>query len=160
MCAAVENVHHRDGEPVARNAAQETVEGDAQLVRRCLAAGDGDREDRVRAQLGLVLGAVRRDHCLVDRIDVGSVHAAKRVVDDGVDVVDRLGNALAAETLLVAVAKFERLELARGRAARSRASADGAACKHNFRFNGRVAAGIDDLSAVNFDDFHIDFLSK
>ena len=152
MGAAVEDIHHGDGQPVGIRAAEETVEGDLEGVRRSLRSRDGDREDGVRAEFGLILGAVGGYHGSVDRVGVGGVHTDESVVDDGVDIGDRLGHALAAETLLVAVAQLKRLELARGRTAGSGTSADHAALEHDFRLDGGIAAGVDDLSADDFLD--------
>ena len=110
----------------------------------------------------LVLCAVCFDHCLVNGVDIGSVHADDSFADNGVYVVHSPGNALAAESGLVAVAKFQRLKLACGSAAGSRAARDGAVCEPYFSFNGRVSAGIDDLAPDDIFDLkivHVVYLS-
>ena len=145
--AAVEDVHHRDGQAVAADAAQEAVQRDIQAGGRRAGAGDGDSQDGIGAQVALVLGAVGFDHRSVDGVNIGSVHAQQGVVDDGIDVFDRLLHALAQIAGLVAVAQLEGLKFARGRAAGGHAAADGAVDQRHFRFNGGVSAGVKNLAA-------------
>ena len=160
--AAVENVHHRNRKSVRVNAAEETVQRNVEGGRCGSCAGDGDRQNSISAELALVLCAVCFDHCLVNGVDIGSVHADDSFADNGVYVVHSPGNALAAESGLVAVAKFQRLKLACGSAAGSRAARDGAVCEPYFSFNGRVSAGIDDLAPDDIFDLkivHVVYLS-
>ena len=87
VCAAVQDVHHGDGQAVAVHAAEEAVEGHIQRSGSSAAGSDGNGQNGVCAQLGLVLGAVGVDHSLVDGVDVGSIHADDGISDDGVDVL-------------------------------------------------------------------------
>ena len=59
--AAVDDVQHRDGEHAGVLAAEPAVERHAGLERRRLRDGQGDAEDRVRAEPRLVLGPVQLD---------------------------------------------------------------------------------------------------
>ena len=92
--------------------AEEAVEGHVQRSGSSAAGSDGNGQNGVCAQLGLVLGAVGVDHSLVDGVDVGSIHADDGISDDGVDVLHSLGDTLAQIAALVAVAQLQRFELA------------------------------------------------
>ena len=146
MRAAVEDIHHRDRKYVRIHAAEESVQRDIQRCRSRSCARDGNSEDRIRTELALVLGAVGVYHCLIYRVDVGRVHADDSVADNGVDVVHCLGNALSAESGLVAVAQLKRLELAGGSSAGSCSAGNGAVCEPYLGLNGRISAGIDYLA--------------
>ena len=155
MGAAVEDVHHGDGQLVAGNAAQEAVQGNVQRDGSRTGRSDGDRQDGVGTQVGLILGAVSLQHGSVDRIDVSGIQADQHLVDGGVDVLDSLADALAAETALVAVAQLQGLELASGSAAGGSAAADGAVSQPDLGFDSGVAAGVDDLTADDLFNFQI-----
>ena len=160
--AAVENIHHRNGKSVRIHAAQESVQRNIQGSCRSSRAGYGNSEYCVCAQLALVLCAVCVDHSLVDRVNIGSVHAHDSVTDNGIHIIDSLGHALAAETGLVAVAKLQSLEFAGGSAAGSRAPCDCSVCEIYLRLNGRIAAGVDYFAAddiLNFKIVHVVHLS-
>ena len=58
MGAAIDNVHHRDGEHVRRNAAHIAVERKPARIRRCFGYSKTNAEDCVRAQTRLIFGAV------------------------------------------------------------------------------------------------------
>ena len=79
------------------------------------------------------------------------VAAAQLVGDLAVDVADGLLDALAA-VALAAVAQLDGLVLAGGRAARHRRPAARAAGQHDLDLDGRVAARVEDLAAVDVDD--------
>ena len=78
----------------------------------CIGTGLRDREagaqQRVRTQAALVLCPVERDQHRVDVALVLRVHAQQGIGDVVVDRVDRLGDALAQITILVAIAQFHR----------------------------------------------------
>ena len=155
MCAAVQNVHHGHRQLIAGHAAQETVQGHIQRDGGCAGRGDGDGQDGVCAEVGLILGAVGFQHSGIDGVDVRGVHADKGLVDGGVDVLHGLADALAAETALIAVAQLQSLKFAGGSAAGGSAAADGAVRQPNLGLNGGVAAGVDDLAANDFLNFQI-----
>ena len=73
MGAAVEDVHHRHRQPVARNAAQKAVQWD--LLRRCGSAGrsDGNRQNGVCTEVGFIFGAVRCNHVAQSEREVALV---------------------------------------------------------------------------------------
>lgn len=79
-----------------------------------LGNGQRDTEDGVGTELALVGGAVKAIEELVDLglvLDVNALLDQSRA-DDGVDILDGLGDALAAPLGLVAVAKLNSLVLA------------------------------------------------
>ena len=152
MCAAVEDVHHRHGQDVRLQTAEEAIERNILGLCRRIRRRNRDCEDRIRAELGLILRAVHIEHRLIDGIDVARLDADEGGRNLLVYVLNRLGDPLAAELRLVAVAQLERLELACGRARRGRTAADRAILENDLRLNGRIAARIDDLTADNLSD--------
>ena len=142
VCAAVQDVHHRDGQAVAVHAAQKTVQRHLQRSGGCAAGGDGHGQNGVCAQIGLVLGAVGFAHGGIDCIDVGGVQPHDSIGDDGVDVLNGFGHALAQITALVAVAQLQSLELAGGCAGGGAAAGDGAVGERDLSFDGGVPAGV------------------
>ena len=117
-----------------------------------LGGSQGHREDRVGAQLGLVLGAVQLDHRVVEGFLVGRVLAQQQVADRAVDVGHGFQHALAQVTALVAIAQLEGLAGTGGSTGRRAGAADDAVVQDHVRFNGRVAAGVQDLTALDVDD--------
>ena len=112
-----------------------------------------DAEQRVRAQPSLGGRAVERDHRRVDRALIRGL-ARERRGDLAVDVGDRLLHALAEVALLVAVAQLERFPHARRGARRHRRPPHDAAVQRDVHFHRRIAARIENLSAVYRRDFH------
>ena len=122
--AAVEDVHQRNGQYVGVRAAQVLVQ--RQVGGGCggVGNGQGDAEDGVGAELGLVGGAVQVDHGLVDAALVGGVEADQGrcdLVDDG---VNGLLDTLAEVAALVAVAQLNGFVLAGGGTGRNGSAAD------------------------------------
>ena len=155
MGAAVQDVHHGHGQLVAGHAAQKAVQGHIQRDGRRAGRRDGDRQNGVCAEVRLVLGAVGLQHGGVHGVDVGGIHAGEDLVDGGVDVLNSLADALAAETALVAVAQLEGLKLAGGRTAGGSAAANRAVGQPDLGLNSGVAAGVDDLAANDLLNFQI-----
>ena len=79
--------------------------------------------------------------------------------DLAVDVLDSLLNALAAVTALVTVAELAGLVDAGGSAGGNGRAADCAVVKGDLDLNGGVAAGVQDLSGHDVDNFKILFHS-
>ena len=105
-------------------AAEVFVERQANLRRGSVRRGERDTEDRVRPQLFLVRAAIERKHRAVDLRLVGRVEAGERFRDLRVDVLDRLGNALAEVAVLVSVAQLPSFVLAGASAARHGGATD------------------------------------
>ena len=155
MRAAVQNVHHGDGQAVAVHAAQEAVQGHVQRGGGSAAGCNGNSQDGVCAQVGFILGAVGFQHGGVHRVDVGSVQAHHGVRNDGIDVLHSLGHALAQVTALVAVAELQRLKLAGGSTGRGAAACNSAVGQSDLSLNGGVSAGVQDLAADDGFNFQI-----
>ena len=155
MGAAVQDVHHGDGQTVAVHTAEEAVEGHIQRSGSGAACSDGHGQNGVCSQIGLILGAVGLQHGGIDCVDVGSVQPHHSIGDDGVDVLNGLGHALAKIAALVAIAKLQRLELAGGCAGGGAAAGHGAIGQRDLGFHSGVAAGVQDLAADNRFDFQI-----
>ena len=66
---------------------------------------------RIRAEPGLVRGAVKRDHFVVDSFLIGGIYANQQFCDLGVDVVHRFGHALA-EISIATITQLDGLMLA------------------------------------------------
>ncbi len=153
MGPAVHDVHHRNGEGVGAGPADEAVERNAEALGGGVGGGEGDGQDGVGAKAAFVLGPVELDHGGVDEEGVCGVDADQGIGDFGVDVVDGFGDAFAAEAGFVAIAELNGFAGAGGSAGRAGGTADGAVGESDLGLNGRVAAGIDDLAAKDFDDF-------
>ena len=95
MGTAVEHVHHGNGQGLCVCAANVVVQALAGGLGRSVCAGQGHAEDGVRAETGLVGGAVDLDEHLVNAGLIQDVQADHRLCDLAVYVLDSLGNALA-----------------------------------------------------------------
>ena len=147
--AAVDDVHHRHRQHVGVRAADVAEERQLGGGGGGLRDGEADAEDRVRAEVRLVLGAVGRDQGRVDDALVGGVDALDgraELVDDG---GDGLLDALAAVALLVAVAQLVGLERAGGGAGGDGGAGDHAVLEQDLDLDGRVAARVQDLAGVD-----------
>ena len=155
MCAAVQDVHHRHRQTIAGDAAQKTVQRNVLCDRCSSCSSNGHCQNSIGAQLGLVLGAVCIDHCLIHSVDVRGIHARQNLVDDGIDVLHCLGDTLAQITGLVAVTQFQRFELAGGCAAGGSTSADRTVDQIYLSLYSGVSSGIQNLSSDNLFNFQI-----
>ena len=99
-----------------------------------------DAENRIRAQVALVLGAIQLDHALIQRDLIERVEAGDRVLYRLVDVLHGLQDALAAVALCIAIAQFHRLVRASGCARRHDRRARRAAEQRHRHLHGRIAA--------------------
>ena len=153
MRAAVDDVQHGRGQDAGVDAAKIAIERNLQCLRHGARSGHRDGEDGVRAQLGLVGRAVERDHGLVDQALIGRVHAFQLGRDHGLDIGNGLQHAFAQEVALVAVAQFHGLMLAGRGARRHDGAAQRAALQNHVRFDGRIAARIQNLARTNGNNF-------
>src|SRR5699024_11246889 len=156
--AAVENVHHGHRQGLGIAAADVVVKRQGERLSRSLGNCQGYAQDRVCAELGLVRGAVRLDHGLVDGLLVERVHADDGLSDLAVDSVNSLQNALAIVAGLIAVAQLARPEDTGGSAGRNSRAAHvgaGVALNINLNLNGRIAAGVHYLTAEYINNFNV-----
>ena len=149
VSATVHDVHVRDRQDVAVGAADVAVQRQAGGLGGSVQSSQGDAQDGVGAQLALVRGAVELDHQVVQSALVSSVHADDLRSDDLVHGLDRVKNTLAAVDGLVAIATLPSLGLTGGGAGRDQAQALGAVFGVQNDLNGRVAAGIENLTRVH-----------
>ena len=131
-----------------------------QLRRRRMRHRQRNAENRIRAELLLGRRAVELDHRLVDADLVERFHPLDFGEDLLVDVLDRLEHALAAVTLLVAVAQFKRLVFAGGRPRRNCRRPGRTGFQLDLHLDGGVAAGVQNLSGVDLSDFRHDNTSS
>ena len=134
---------------MAVGAADVAVQRQAGGLGGSVQSSQGDAQDGVGAQLALVRGAVELDHQVVQSALVSSVHADDLRSDDLVHGLDRVKNTLAAVDGLVAIATLPSLGLTGGGAGRDQAQALGAVFGVQNDLNGRVAAGIENLTRVH-----------
>src|SRR5690606_6735861 len=117
--------------------------------------GERDAEDRVRAELALVGGAVEVDEGGVDEALVLGLEADELrgdVVDHG---VDRALDSLAQVAGLVAVTALDGLERTGRRARRHGGAGERPVVQDDLDLDGRVSAGVEDLARSNgFDAGH------
>ena len=149
VLAAVDDVHHRGGQQPGADAAQVAEQRQPAVVGRGMGVGQRDAEDRVGAEVLLVLGAVEFDHPLVDGDLIEGVHAAQLVGQLVVDVVDGLQHPLAEVFRLVAVAQFPGLVDAGAGAAGHGRAAERAVGQLDVDLDGRVAAAVENLPGAN-----------
>ena len=158
--AAVEHIHHRHGQRLGVHAADIAVERQTERFRTRLRHGERHAEHRVRAETGLVWRAVELDEDLVDIRLVERVQAVERLGDLAVDVFHSLLHALAEIAGLVAVAQLAGLVNAGGRAGGHRRAADDAVIERHLDLDRGVAAGVENFSSENINDFKILFHGK
>ena len=157
VCAAVQNIHHRNRQFCTLNAAEETIKRDAERSRSGPCGGNRHGKNRICAELGFILCSVSFDHRLVDGINVRSIHAGQHLIDCGIDVFDSFLYTLPEIAGFVAVAQFQCLKFAGRCAAGSSSPADRTVHEENLRLDGRIAAGIHNLTTndlFNLQVFH------
>lgn len=151
MGTTVEDVHHWNGQHVGVRSAEVLVQRELRTVSSSMSSSQGDTKDGVSTQLALVVGSVELDHDLVDNALLTRVTAEHLLGDLLVDVLNSLENTLTGVTLLIAVTQLNGLELTGRSARRNRSAGLGAVVEDHLDLNGRVAAGIEDLTG--FDEF-------
>ncbi len=150
--AAVEDVHHGDGEDLGGGATEVTIKRQAGGFRGCLGGGHGDAEDGVGAELGFVFGAVEFDHEVIEFFLVAGVLSEDGGGDFFVDVVDGFEGAFAAVAFGVVVAEFHGFIFAGGGAGGDGGAAEGAVFEDDIDFDGGVSAGVEDFACEDVFD--------
>ncbi len=146
MRSTVEDVHHGHGQRIGARAAEITIE--RQTVFRCSRARcrHGDRQNRVRSQPALVLGAIQFDHLLIKSMLVISVPIRQRIRDLTINALHCFEHSFAEKTRIVPVAQFDGLMLAGRCSAGHNGAASRAIRQLHFRFHSRIAARIQHLA--------------
>ena len=155
MSAAVQDVHHRNGQGLGIGAADVSIQGQADGLGRGAGAGQRHAQNGVGAQTALVGSAVQIDHGLVQQSLIHGVQTGQSLGDLAVDSLNSLQNALAQITALVAVAQFASLINTGGSTGgHGGAAAVGvhAVFHIDFHFHGGIAAGVHNLTADDVDD--------
>ena len=116
MRAAIDDIHHWRRQHPGHRSANVSIERQPGGFRRRLGDRKRDAENRVGAELRLVVRAVERDHRLVNLELIFGLEAGDGVEKIAIDRLDRSQDALAAEAALVSVAQLDRLARA-GRSA-------------------------------------------
>ena len=155
--AAIQDVHHRHGKRVRGGVARIFCEIFVERLarRRCRRARGGHRdgENGVGAKFRFVRRAVGFDHAAIERALVGGIHAGDRFRDVTIDVSHGFQHALAEVMRFVTVAELDGLVLSGGSARRDGGAPDDAAFEADVSFDRGIAARIENLAAVNRDDF-------
>ena len=147
MSAAVDHVQHRHRQRRRLLATEVAVEGLPRLGSRGLRDRERDTEDRVRAEPPFVRRPVELDQAAVEPGLVGSVQPGHLAVDLG-DVRDRLRHALAAP-LGTTVAQLDRLVHARRGTGGDNCAPARPGIELDLDLDRRVAARVEDLSALH-----------
>ncbi len=160
----VHDVHQRNRQHLGVWTADVSIKRLAQRISRSACDGHRDAQDGIRAELALVLGAIEFDHGLVDGELVLRVYAREHGSNFFIHIGDGLQDALAIVTLLrvdtlreglgahVAIAKFMGLISAGRGTRRHGGAAEGATSETDVDFDGRVAAGIENLAGGDIGD--------
>jgi hypothetical protein len=146
MRAAVNHVGHRDRQHFGIWPAKILEKRNADSLRRGLGRPERNGEDCVGAELGLGFGAIQLEHGLIYGQLVERINPLHRWEDFLRHVLDRLGDALAQEPLLVTVPQLDGFMLPGARARRHSGPSNCASGQDHIHFHGRIAARIQDFA--------------
>ena len=152
MHAAVENVHHGRRQHMGIRTANVAIQRQLARLGSSTCASERSAQNGVRTQVALVRSTVDVDHFGVDSALVASVHADNGFGNFLIHMGDGLLNALAKVAALIAVTQFNSLECARRCARRNDRAGERTVVEGNLDLNRGVAAGIENLSAVDVED--------
>ena len=144
--AAVHDVHHRHRQHLGVGPAEILVERLADGGGRGARGCEGDAEDGVGAELGFRGGSVQRDHRAVDADLVEGVPADEGRRDCRLHVGHGVEHAFAKIALFVAVAEFEGLVFAGGRAGGHGGASERAGGEADVDFDRGIATGVEDFA--------------
>jgi hypothetical protein len=150
--AAVEHVEHRHGQEPGVHAAEVAVEGLTRAPRCGARDGQGDPEDGVGAEAGLVLRTVEFAECRVERGLLARGTSDDGGGDDVLDVRDGAGYPFATEAILVAITKLDGLARPGGRARRDRGAPEAAVAQTYIDFDRGIAPRVQDLTRMKARD--------
>ena len=149
VSAAVDDVHHGNGQHLGVDAADVLVQRQGQGFGGGAGRGERHAEHGVGAEAGLVVRAVQIQHGVVHLHLAQRVEAHDRFRDLGVHVFNGLADALAFITSLVSVAQFQRFAGPRGSPGRDGGTAYMTGIKGNFYLYRRIAARIKNFAGPN-----------
>src|SRR5690554_6073479 len=153
VLTTVQDVHHRyrHGEFAGRAVDISNVRIQRLLQRNSSRLGrcKGDGQNGVGAQVGLVLGAVQIQHNLVQTTLIRRIFTDQCITNLAVYRINRFQDALTQITGSITITQLQRLAGTGGCTRRRTSGADGAVFQNNIGFNGRVAAGIQNLTGFD-----------
>ncbi len=155
MSTPVEHVHHGNRQGVGERASDVTEKRKPRIFRPGFCAGERNPKKSVRAQLRLVRGAVQRKKEPVYLALFRHEHTLERVVNDRVDVLDRLENPFPQIHVGVSISQFDCLVHAGGRPARHGSPAERRFGVH-IDLNSRIAPRIENLTGRNIGNYRHD----
>ena len=154
VCAAVEDVHHRHRKDVSVRSAEVAEQGQRGRFGGGFGHRQGDAQDRVSSQPGLVRGSVEIEQCLIDQ----SLIVGGQSDDGRCDLVeDRLDRLLDAFTAVpgAPVTQLDSLVLTRGRPGRHGCAPEGTVDQGHLNLDGRIAARVENFASGDLlDDGH------
>ncbi|MPN27652.1 hypothetical protein SDC9_175086 [bioreactor metagenome] len=156
MGAAVQDIHHGQGQGVGVGAAHIGVEGKVLMLGGSLGAGQRNTQNGVCAQAALVGGAVQGDEQPVDGGLLQNAFAHQRGGNFCVHIGNRLGNALTQIAAFVPVPQLTGFKLAGGSAGGRGGTADNAVFQRYLGLYGGISPGIQNLPACYVRNFHGD----
>ncbi len=115
MRTTIDDVHHRYGQDTGGGTADIAIKRQSSRIGSSLGHRQRDAKDGVRAKLGLVRCTIKIEQHLIDRNLILGVKAEQCIGNDGLDMLDRLDDALAHIALLVAIAKLNRFHARRSK---------------------------------------------
>ena len=152
MRATVDDVHQWHWQRHLTGATQITIQRQRRFLGRRLGNRARNGQDRVGAEAALVLAAVEIDHGSVDKRLLGNVKPHDRFADLGVDVLYRLGHALATVAVGIAIAQLDCLLGASRRARWYCGAAADPGFQNDIGFDRRVAARVENFASDDIDD--------
>ena len=108
MLAAIDDIHHRDGQNTCISPANIAVERGLHGIGHGFGEGKRDTEGGICAEAGFIFCAVKLDEELVNAALVLGLKAIKRVSNFSIDVQNCLANAFAEIAGFIAIAKLNR----------------------------------------------------
>ncbi len=140
MRAAVEDVHHGNGQDTGACAAEVAVERGVFGSSGGAGGRHGDGEDGICAETSLGGRAIELDHSGVELGLSGSVFAVQHLGDLAVDVADGVQGTFAEVARFIAIAQFDGFIFSGGSAGGDGGPAHAAVSQIDIGFDGRIAA--------------------
>ncbi len=152
MRATVENVHQRHGQDLGVDPAKVAIEWQAGGDRGGLGGGETDAKNGVGPVISFILGAIGGDQGGVERSLIGGVEPDGDFRKRAVHIGHGLRDPFAQVTLLVAVAKLDRLVGACAGSRRDGGPTEGAIGQRDVDFDRGIAAAVEDLATAHGGD--------
>ena len=152
MFAAVYDVHHRHRQQMRRNPADIAIERQSARIGSGLGHRQAGAQNGVGAKAALVLGAIERDHRMINVALILGIHIDQRLADLTVYRRHRMAHALAHIARGIAITQLHRLMRAGRCAGGDHRAAKRAIFEQDINLNSGVAAAIKNFAGVDIDD--------